>query len=63
MCTITLSYNANNTLASKLIDVIRESGVFEISQDHNEEWSKEDEREAFLHTSRVNASKMFANCL
>lgn len=25
--------------------------------------SIEDEREAFLHTSRVNASKMFANCL
>lgn len=29
----------------------------------SEEWTREQEREAFLHTSRVNASKIFAKYL
>lgn len=63
MCTITLSYNADNQLANKLIDVIRESGVFVITQETEEEWTAKEEREAFLYTSRINASNMFAKYL
>lgn len=59
MCTITVSYDGNNTFAAKIIDMMRESGVFTFS----DEMSEDMEKEAFLHTSRVNASKIFSKYL
>lgn len=65
MSTVTLTFNPNNSFAQSVLEMIRKSGVFEVSQTMpvNEDWTADEEREAFLHTSKVNASKMFAKYL
>lgn len=65
MSTVTLTFNPNNTFAQSVLEMIRKSGVFKIteSDQSTEDWTEAEEREAFLHTSKVNASKMFAKYL
>lgn len=66
MSTVTLTFNSANTFAQSVLDMIRKSGAFEVSEEEilpDEEWTELEEREAFLHTSKVNASKMFAKYL
>jgi len=65
MSTVTLTYNSQDSFAQSVLEMIRKSGVFEMSDEMpvQEEWTQEEEREAFLHTSKVNASQMFAKYL
>lgn len=65
MSTVTLTFNPNDTFAQSVLEMIRKSGVFEVSQTTqvSDDWTEDEEREAFLHTSKVNASKMFAKYL
>ena len=67
MCTMTIKFNQNNALAMSLINAMQQSGAFEILSTQTEEYedfsNEEEEREAFLHTSRVNAAKMFSKYL
>lgn len=65
MSTVTLTFNPNDSFAQSVLEMIRKSGAFEVSQTVrvNEDWSEDEEREAFLHTSKINASKMFAKYL
>ena len=60
MCTITVSYDSQNEMATKFIELMRLSGMFTISEDN---MTEDEEKEAFLYTSRVNAAKMFAKYL
>lgn len=65
MSTVTLTFNPDNSFAQSVLEMIRKSGVFEVTEtkQSTEEWTEAEEREAFLHTSKVNASKMFAKYL
>lgn len=64
---MTVKFNQDNALAMSLINVMQQSGVFEIlstqTEDYEDFSNEDEEREAFLHTSRVNASKMFSKYL
>lgn len=52
-------------MAEFVHEMIRKSGAFEVSEtmQSSEDWTEDEECEAFLHTSKVNASKMFAKYL
>lgn len=64
MSTLTVNYNPNNAFALSVIEMMRQSGVFDIvSETSTDALPEEQEREAFLYTSKVNASKMFAKYL
>lgn len=60
MCTITVSYDSQNELAAKFIELMRLSGMFTITEDN---MTEDEEKEAFLYTSRINAAKMFTKYL
>lgn len=61
MCTLTISYDTQNALAVKLVELLHTSGVFAFTEE--DDMTEKKEKEAFLYTSRVNASKMFAKYL
>lgn len=63
MCTLTVSYDSENVLAIKMIELMRASGVFSFPTDRKEELSAREEKEAFLYTSRINAAKNFSKYL
>lgn len=63
MCTLTVSYDKDNAFAKQLVELMHTSGVFVFQDEDNTELSEEEEKEAFLQTSRINASKMFAKYL
>lgn len=63
MCTLTVSYDSDNAFAVKIIELMRASGVFSFPKERKEDLSEAEEREAFLYTSRVNASNMFSKYL
>lgn len=66
MSTVTLTFDSNSSFAQSVLEMIRKSGAFEVSSEQilpDEEWTEDEEREAFLQTSKVNASKMFAKYL
>lgn len=46
-----------------MIELMHASGVFTFSTDSNEDISEEEEKEAFLYTSRINAANMFSKYL
>ena len=59
MATLTISYDGRSKVAQSVVALIRSLGdVFHISQSHEEakerEWTAEEERQAFLCTSRNN---------
>ena len=62
---MTISYDGRSKVAQNVVALIRSLGdVFHISQPSQEvkgqEWSAEEEREAFLCTSRMNMARWLA---
>ncbi len=55
---IVIKYNVENRQAVDMLQLLLASGYFTI--DEGAEWTKEEEREAFLYTSKVNASRLIA---
>ena len=65
MATMTISYDGRNKVAQNVVALIRSLGdVFHISQSGQEvkdqDWTAEEEREAFLCTSRMNMARWLA---
>ena len=67
MCTMTVKFNPEDAFAMSVIEMMMKSGAFEVlskpAEDYEDFSNEEEEKEVFLHTSRVNASKMFAKYL
>lgn len=66
METITLQYDGNNAQAQSIITMLRNIGLFKVcekSKSASTDLTEEQEKEAFLLTSKVNASKIFAQYL
>lgn len=62
MATLTISYDGRSKVAQSVVVLIRSLGnVFHISQSQeetrNREWTAEEERQAFLCTSRNNMAR------
>lgn len=62
MATLTISYDGRSKVAQSVVALIRSLGnVFHISQSQeetkNREWTAEEERQAFLSTSRNNMAR------
>jgi hypothetical protein len=61
MTTMTISYDEKNV---QIIDLIRKLiAAGAITYPEWEEWTEEEEKQAFLCTSRANAAKMFSKHL
>ena len=65
MATITLEYDGGSKVAQNVVALIRSLGdVFHISMEEpksaDHEWTAEEEREAFLYTSKMNATRWLA---
>lgn len=65
MATMTISYDGRSKVAQNVVALIRSLGdVFHISQINEEtddrEWTAEEEREAFLYTSKMNTAHWLA---
>ena len=62
MCTVSFTYDAHNMQAQRMVDQLRESGLFKENTPkkrlRNRRYSEE--TEAFIFTSRHNAAKMFS---
>ena len=66
MVTVTLEYEERNPIAQSVIKMLHTLGVFKISKAQvisEEELSEEKEKEGFLYTSKINASKHFEKYL
>lgn len=66
MVTVTLEYEERNPIAQSVIKMLHTLGVFKISKVQvisEEELSEEKEKEGFLYTSKINASKHFEKYL
>jgi hypothetical protein len=62
MATMTISYDGRSKVAQNVVALIRSLGdVFHISTEQsktaNHEWTAEEEREAFLYTSKMNTAR------
>ncbi|MCR5425113.1 MAG: hypothetical protein K6E93_10220 [Bacteroidales bacterium] len=62
MATMTISYDGRSKVAQNVVALIRSLGdVFHISTEQsktdNYEWTAEEEREAFLYTSKMNTAR------
>ncbi len=66
MATITLEYN-NNAIVLNTIKQWCERGLVKVlphqTADLEREWTEAEEREAFLYTSKINATKNFSHLL
>ena len=64
MATMTISYDGRNRVAQNVVELIRSLDVFHISEpkenEEEREWTAEEEREAFLCTSRMNMARWLA---
>lgn len=65
MATLTISYDGRSKVAQSVVALIRSLDVFHISQPQEKkeerEWTAEEEREAFLCTSRMNMARLMAD--
>ena len=61
MTTMTISYDEKNAQIIELIRKLIAAGV--ITYPEWEEWTEEEEKQAFLYTSKANAAKMFSKHL
>ena len=61
MTTMTISYDEKNTQIIELIRKLIAAGV--ITYPEWEEWIEEEEKQAFLCTSRNNAARLFSSQL
>ena len=62
MATMTISYDGRSRVARNVVELIRSLGdVFHVTSEQPEaadrEWTAEEEREAFLCTSRMNMAR------
>lgn len=55
---ITMTYDVNDVHATNMLRMLFASGLFQVKD--NGEWSKEDEKNAFLCTSRLNSAHILA---
>ena len=62
METITIQYDNQSQQLKDLIAALIEAGAVVIEK-HDTTLAEDDEREAFLHTSKINAAKMFEKLL
>ena len=65
MATMTISYDGRSKVAQNVVALIRSLGdMFHITQLNEEtddrEWTAEEEREAFLYTSKTNTARWLA---
>ena len=65
MATMTISYDGRSKVAQNVVALIRSLGdVFHISAEQpktaDSEWTAEEEREAFLYTSKMNTARWLA---
>ncbi|MCQ2310609.1 MAG: hypothetical protein MJZ64_02530 [Paludibacteraceae bacterium] len=56
--TISMTYDVSNVNATNMLRMLFASGLFQLKDD--KEWSKEEEKEAFLFTSRLNSANILA---
>jgi len=56
--TISMTYNVNNVAATNMLRMLFAFGFFQLKEDR--EWSKEEEKEAFLCTSRLNSANILS---
>ena len=65
MATLTLHYDERNKTARCIVEMLRSLDLFQVSSSKVEEreWTAEEEREAFLCTSKKNAARIFADKL
>lgn len=62
MATITLTYDARNSMARRIVAKLKALNVFKVSDTCvPKEDSHNEEKEAFILTSRHNAAKIFAD--
>ena len=66
MATLTISFDGRSKVAQNVVALIRSLGdVFHISTEQpnaaDREWTAEEEREAFLYTSKMNTARWLAN--
>ena len=66
MATMTITYDGRSRVAQNVVELIRSLGdVFHITAEQpkasDREWTAEEEREAFLCTSRMNAARWMAD--
>lgn len=64
MATLTISYDGRNKIARNVVELIRSLDEFQILQPKTEmekEWTAEEERQAFLCTSRKHAARILAD--
>lgn len=66
MATMTISYDGRSRVARNVVELIRSLGdVFHVTSEQPEaadrEWTAEEEREAFLCTSRMNMARWMAD--
>ena len=65
MATMTIYYDGRSKVAQNVVALIRSLGdVFHISMEQpkttDREWTAEEEREAFLYTSKINTARWLA---
>ena len=63
MATITIEYDNKNEAAKTALERLFSKGLIREKRSVSVEWTKAEEREAFLHTSKVNAAKIFSKHL
>ena len=62
MAILTLGYNPQNTFAISAIQMLMESGAFDVIEE-SDNLTEAEEKEAFICTSRNNASRIFSKYL
>lgn len=60
---MTITYDGRNKVAQSVVALIRSLDVFHISnpKEKEHEWTAEEEREAFLCTSKTNMARILAD--
>ena len=62
MATITLTYDARNGMARRIVAKIKALSIFKVNDTCvSKKNTHDEEKEAFILTSRHNAAKIFAN--
>lgn len=56
--TVSMTYDVNNVAATNMLRMLFASGFFRIKEDR--ELSEDEEKEAFLFTSRLNSANIIA---
>jgi len=57
--TISMTYDPSNQNAANMLQLLLATGFFTVNE-NNSEWTKEEERTAFLTTSKHNVARILA---